>query len=796
MQDLRFFWRTLRRTPAFPLSAVATLAIGIGATTAIFSTVNAVLLKPLPYPNPGDLYALRTDLTDGRVTTGNLSPVEIIRLNDPSLSIERAAGLVANDVTLLRDDGTPMRTRAYVVSDGFFELFGLPMSLGAPPPAPPPNAPPASIVISYRIWQNLFGGVPDVIGRTLRFAEITTTVAAVAPREFDTPPGADFWVPIALNPTGVNHSFEGVMRVKPGTSQAQAESQMASVLASIARDFPISVENRVFVVRPLVASIVGELGPILLVVLTATGVLLVLACVNVTNLLLARGAARSREMAVRVALGAGRWNIVRQLLTESLLLATAGAIVGVFVAWAFVRVLLTMGASQLPRLETVSFDGRVLLFALATLIVSGVLVGFAPALRLAATDIRTLMNESTRSSSGGRGTMLWLGGLTVAEVALAVTLVTGAGWLVRSFDSLRRVDPGFATDGRLVFDVGFFGPDFRDNAKVRATSVALFDSLRGIPGVAGVGSTFNFPLRLGPENAVMIRPVGDRVEVRHNSRQRVVSPGFFSAMGIGLLAGREFTDHDRGDSVPVAIVNRSFAERYLAGRNPLRVRFHAGYPEINPTVEWSIVGVVEDVRQRTLSAPPEPAYYTTYQQGTPPRQTVVVHTTTDDSPALRDTIRAEAHKLNPLMAVEIERVSDVVGATLTRQQLGMTLMLVFGAAAVALAAVGIYGVIAYTAAQRQGEMAIRLALGAAGRDVFRLVLKQGGRMVFVGATLGIVAAYAAGRLVSNQLYDVRASDPLILGFSTLLVVGIVLVATVVPAFRASRLDPARVLRLE
>jgi predicted permease len=362
IQDVRFFWRTLRRTPAFPLSALATLAIGIGATTAIFSTVNAALLRPLPYPHPGDLYALRTELTDGRVTTGNLSPVEILRLNDASLSIARAAGLIGNDVTLLRDDATPIKTRAYGVSDGFFDVFGLPMSLGTFPEPPPPNTTPA-VVISYRIWQELFGGVADVIGKTVRFAEITVTVAAVAPRDFDTPRGADFWFPVALNPTGVNHSFEGFMRVKPGTTQPQVESQMAGVMASVARDFPISAENRVYVVRPLVASIVGELGPILLIVLAATGVLLVLACVNVTNLLLARGAVRGREMAVRAALGASRWSIVRQLLTESGLLAAGGAIIGVFAAWVFVRVLLTMGASQLPRLERVTFDGRLALRA-------------------------------------------------------------------------------------------------------------------------------------------------------------------------------------------------------------------------------------------------------------------------------------------------------------------------------------------------------------------------------------------------------------------------------------------------
>ena len=329
LQDLRFALRTLRRTPAFPLAAIGTLAIGIGATTAIFSTVNAALLKPLPYPDPNDLYSIRTTLTDGRVTTGNVAPVEIVRLNDPSLSIVHAVGLQGNDVTLLRDDGTPLKTRAYAVSDGFFELFGLPMTLGGvPKDVPTGNAPP-SVIVSYRMWQDLYGGDPAVVGKPIRFAEITTTVAGVAPREFDTPHDANFWFQIRLDPQGVNHSFEGFMRVKPGTTIERARSEMEAVMASVARDFPASATARVYVVRPLVESIVGELGPILVVVLSATGLLLVLACVNVTNLLLARGAARGREMAVRVALGAARGRIVRQLLTESILLATAGAVVGV-----------------------------------------------------------------------------------------------------------------------------------------------------------------------------------------------------------------------------------------------------------------------------------------------------------------------------------------------------------------------------------------------------------------------------------------------------------------------------------
>jgi putative ABC transport system permease protein len=456
--------------------------------------------------------------------------------------------------------------------------------------------------------------------------------------------------------------------------------------------------------------------------------------------------------------------------------------------------LLAVGASQLPRLDTLTFDGRVLLFALAVLVATGVLVGFAPALRLAATDVKTLMNESGRASSGGRSTARWLGVMTIAEVALAVTLVAGAGWLVRSFDNLRTIDPGFVPDGRLVFDVSLIGPTFRDNVAVHTALSQLLDRLRGLPGVIAVGSTFNLPIRTGPENALLVHLEGDPDPAHNlNSRQRVVSPGFFSTMGIKLIAGRDFNADDRRESPRVVVVNRSFAQRYLPGKDPLTVRFTAGYPNIDPKTVWTVVGIVDDVRQRSLSVAGEPAYYTSDGQGTPNRQAVVVHAAAD-SDSLRAAFREEARKVHPQMAIEVERVADIVGATLRRQQLGMALMLWFGAAAVALAAVGIYGVIAYGAAQRRNEAAIRLALGATPRNVFWLMFKQGRTLAVIGATIGLVAAYVGGRMVSSVLYEVRASDPMVLGGATALVVGIALVATVIPAYLAARISPAQVFR--
>jgi putative ABC transport system permease protein len=798
LQDLRFALRNLRRTPAFPLAAIATLALGVGATTAIFSTVNAALLRPLPYPAARDLYALRTTLTDGRVTTGFLAPSEVVRLNDPSLSIVRAAGLQPQDATFLASDGTPRRTRVCAVTEGFFDIFGLPMTLGTVTPDQIVTNGPPTVVISHRVWRDYFGSDPAVVGKPIRFAEIGTTVAAVAHRDFDTPHNADFWFQIRADPQSVQHNLEGFMRLKPGTSVERARSEMAAVMAGLARDFPASATNRAYVVRPLIDQIVGDLGPILIIVLSATALLLLLACVNVTNLLLARGVARAREMAVRVALGAGRGRIVRQLLTESVLLALAGTAVGLLVAYVGVRLLQRFGAATLPRLDSVPFDGNVLLFALVALIVSGVLVGFAPALRLARADVRALLNEAGRTASGGRATARWLNTMTIAQIALAIMLVAGAGWLIRGFEQLRATDPGFVADKRLVFDVALQGPKYNNPAAVVAGWNDLFDRLRPLPGVAAVGATSHFPLRGAPENSLRVQLRGEALDPENpmGSRQRFATPGLFTAMGVRQLAGRDFSMDDRQGTALVAIVNNTFVRRYLAGKDPLTVHFTYGYPTIDPKREVQIVGVIGDVRQKSLSEAGEPAFYTSSYQFVQRRQSVVISTTLSDSSSLQTAIRDTMRKFDSNMAVEFEPVTELVASTLRRQELGMMLMLLFGAAAVALAAVGIYGVIAYGASQRRDEVATRLALGATPLNAFWLVVKQGRTLAAIGTAIGLAAAYGAGRIVSSRIYEVRASDPAILGLATALVVSVAIVATIIPAWRVSRIEPSRVLRPE
>jgi len=819
LQDLRYSLRSLRRAPAFPLAAIATLALGIGATTAIFTTLNAVLLKPLPYPNPEDLYSIRTTLTDGRLTTGLVAGSEIFRLNDPKLSIERAAALQAFDLTLLHGDGTPQSVKVNAVTVGFFEMFGLPMTHGGfspdqfavipPPPQPAPGAPqgpppgqqqlpPAAIVISHRLWQSQFNSDAQIVGKPIHFAEFDGTIVGVAHRDFDTPHNGDFWLANRLAADDVNHGNEGFMRIKHGSDIERVKSEMATVIEGIGREFPGSARNRAYVTKSLVEQIVGDLGPILIIVMSATGLLLLLACVNVTNLLLARGAARSREMAVRVSLGAASGRIVRQLMTESLVLATAGSILGLIIAYAGVRGLMALGAARLPRLDSVTFDGRVLLFALGTLLVSGLLVGLIPALRLARTDIRTLLNESSRSTSSGRGTGRWLSVMTVAEIALAIILVAGAGWLVRGFSQLRNTNLGFVADNRIMFDVTFQGQRYPNGAAVHTARTDMMNAVKGLQGVTDVGTSAAFPLRGQIENSLLMQFQGEAFDPQKpkGTRQRFVSPGFFSAMGTKLVQGRDFGPEDVPGGVQAAIVNRAFVTKHLNGRDPIGLQFAAGYPQPNPNNLVTVVGVVDDIRQKSVELEGEPAYYSSLTQAPIRRLTMIVSTSLDDPAPLMASIRETVRKADPQIAVNFELVRDFVDSTISRQQLGMTLMLIFGSVAVVLAAIGIYGVVAYSVSQRRDEMATRLALGASQGSVFWLVMKQGGVLALIGTVIGVGTAYLSGKIVASRLYAISASDPVMLGGAIVVVIGITVLATMLPAWRASKLSPARALHPE
>jgi putative ABC transport system permease protein len=744
-------------------------------------------------------------MIDGRVTTGLLSSVEIVALNQSPTVVERAVGVSAQpfDATLTRDDGTPLTVMLSGVTEGFFDVLGLPMSRGRAfthdEHLVAGRDAPFAVILSDRAWLTLFGRDPDIVGKSIRMAEApaAVTVVGVASPALDLPRGTDFWFNLRLAPDDVSHGFSGIVRVRPGVTVDRLRGAGAAAMAGLARTVPSDV-GREYVMRPLVSSLVGDLGPTLLIVLGATGLLLVLACVNVTNLLLARGMARTREIAVRTALGASRGRVVGQLLTESMVLATGGALAGLLLAFVAIRLMLRLGASTLPRLETVPFDGRVLLFAVAVLLFSGLTMGVAPAFRLAGADSRTLLNASGRSTTSSGGTSRIMSSMIVAEIALAIALVAGAGWLVQSFARLHTIDPGFVADGRLVLDVRP-ARNFPQPAEAQAWSNEMLSRVRASAGGALVGSATTFPLRTDRDGTFNVElenqaPDPNRVNGAHI---RVVTPGFFEAMGIKVLAGRTFSDDDREGTQRVVIVNRAFVRRFFPNTDPLAGSFAYGYPTVNRKTMSRIAGVVQDVRYKSLAEEAEPTYYLPQTQGFPiVRHVVVIAAPPGTANAVMASVRAELKRFDPHLLVSFSMAPQIVADTLGRQQLGMTLMLIFGATAVALAAIGIYGVIAYAATQRSGEIATRLALGASGRHVFWLMLGAAQRLAIGGLLLGLAIAYAGGRVVASSVFAMRAADPVVLTAAAAIVAAVTGLATIIPALRATGVDPVRALRSE
>src|SRR2546427_5776341 len=573
-RDLVFAGRMLLRRPVFTLAAVATLGLGIGATTAIFSTVNAALLRPLPFPRSEDLSTLRPAMTTGRVTSGLVAPVELQPLNRASGAILHATGSVASSDTILDDPTHPLQINITGATPDFFETFGLPMVVGRGFVRDEyVEGAPTVIVLSSHLWRSAFGGNPHIVGRPIRLSPGLLTVVGVAAPELDAVSGADAWWNYVSGPKSLGHIFDGYMRIRPGASPHAVQDELTTVADQLGREFPVFNANREYVARPLIDSIVGDLKPTLIMALGATVLLLVLACVNVTNLLLARGAVRARRGAIRAALGAGHGRIIRQLLTESLLLSIIGATAGWMLAAVGVRVLLAAGGSRLPRLDRVPFDWHVLLFSIVVTMMTGVLVGFMPALRLLATDIKTLMNDGGRTASGGRRTHRALGTMIVAEIALALVIVAGAGWLVRNFQNLQSSRPGFSSERRLVFDMLLPVARYSQAARIDAWTRELVDRVSAIRGVQAVGSGSSLPLRVERDSTANVTIAGEPEQAYPPAaRWPSVTPGWFEAMGGQLEAGRSFTRDDRPESAPVVIVNESFVQRYLKGTDPLRRR--------------------------------------------------------------------------------------------------------------------------------------------------------------------------------------------------------------------------------
>ena len=804
---LKLAVRSLTRQPGFTSAPIATLALGIAAATALFSTVNAALLEPLPYPRAQDIYTVRTYMIDGRFTVGLLATEEMTELQRRAPSIRYALG-VRRDGTITAD-GTTRQVVVYDVSPRFFDLFGLPMARGrANTDADAANGAPKVVVLSYGLWQRAYGGRPDVVGSVITFMDHPARVIGVAPAAFDVPAGTDLWSNEFM-PEGIGHLYDGYIRLAPGTSAASIEPAMTQAMTALGKKYPDMDVGRAYRLTPLLATTVGDLGPILLILLGATGLLLLLAIVNVTNLLLARGITRAREIAVRTALGAGRARIIAQLLLEAIVLACCGGALGIAAAYASTRVLLQMGASRLPRLAAVPFDGRVLLFAVVLVAAVAVLIGVLPALRLADTDTSLIMNETGRGVRGARRTRRLLEPLIGIELAVAVAMVAGAARLIASYDRLQSSDPGFVAEGRLVFDIrlprisvaslaGYVEARRQQTEWWRATEARLRQA-----GAAGVAATSTVPLEHEWDSTTFVDIVS-RPDIapqnRPNGRLRTATPGFFKAMGIRLLAGRDFADSDTPDGQLVTIVNEEWVRRFLGDRDPLREQVKGfNFRVVDEKAVGDglrIVGVVGNAKYASLTAAPEPTVYIPLSQTLRSRLSIVV-TSRDVHPEQHTAaFRQALTDVEPRLAIESTTLPSLVSSSISRQRLGTVLMSGFGLTALLLATVGVFAVVAYNVSQRTAEMAIRQALGATRADVYWTVVRDGGGVAVAGTIAGLVLAWWTGRLIGAYVYHVAPADPAVLGVSAGIVLAVALGAMLLPASRAASLDPARALRLE
>jgi putative ABC transport system permease protein len=813
LQDIRHAGRTLRKSLGFSAATILTLSLGIGAATTIFSVANAVLLRPLPFKNPGQLYRLRTMGPQG-LPTGLVGPRHMEPLQEGHPLIEAAGYGFYFESSLVDREGSAIPVSEYRVSPRFFDVFNEPMTLGR-------NFLPAEsfdrVVLSYPIWRDVFKSDPRIIGSVVVVNAVNLTVVGVAARGFDFPNHTDIWTKMY---SGADAAFltnmDGYVRLRPGVSADHLRAELAAIAPRIEPERGArSVE---FVVRPLLEDVVGDLRSTVFVLSGATGILLLIACLNVANLLFTRGATRSREIAVRGALGAGRYRIVGQLMMESLVLCSLGGALGLGLAFAAIRFLQAAGPKDLPRIDTVSLDLNVFLFALACVAATALLVGMAPAVRLARMDLRSLMQEGGRSSSTASRQSRIFGALVTVETGLAVVLVTAAGLLVLSYKLLISTNPGFRFERTLVMslNVSSVQPDFRGGTGYQPVVRFyrdLMDRIRALPGVESVAGANRVPFVLDTIGGDTLAPYGivGRPATQLNpirAGNRMVTPEFFQFMGIPALAGRLLDATDRRGSPGVAVINQAFARAYFSDVNPVGQKLilpnPAAWKPGGPAYilgerlidQAEVVGVIPDIRYSSLSETPAPFVFVEQEQWTTRRMAIVVRTRVKDPGALIPAIRAEVKAMDSTLPARFKIYEDVVGDSVSRQRLGAFLVSGFGTIALILAMVGIYGVISYGVVQRTGEIAIRAAMGASSRQVLGLIFKRGLALTSLGILLGLGGAVALRQTLASQLYGISALDLRIFGLAPLLFLGISMLACYLPARRASRIEPAIALRIE
>ncbi len=810
IHDLRHVLRSLRKSPGFTSVAVLTLALGIGANTSIFSVVHGVLMRPLPYPHPDALMDIETVFENG--ASGNSAYPDFEDLRDQNHSFAAMAAY-ANWTASAAAQGQGFRVAWAHVSASFFPTLGVAPGLGRVFNTDDERAGQRVAVVSYGYWQSRLGGRVGLKTESVHVGDQAYAVIGVMPRGYDFPAGTEVWVPReARTEKRTAQNWHVIGRLPLGVSLDRAQEDLSAIAQRIRQQYGDDTYMTGAAVRPLVEQLVGSVRPALLVLLGAAGVLLLVACVNVVNLLLTRSLSREREVALRLALGAGPGRLARGFLIESLVLSLTGAALGALFAVGGVRVLLALEPGRLPRVNDISVDWPVLGFALGVAAVAAVAIGLVPAIRAAKQDAREALASGHRSQGGGVMSQGARGALVASQIALTIVLLVGAGLLGRSFLKLLAVNPGYRTSGAVVMDVWLPSP--RDAAgEIRNTGFLerLIASVRALPGVERVGGVNDFPLAGGSAGngtfLILQRPdevtdmesfqrVAEDPARTGNAEFRVASAGYFGAMGIPLIRGRLFDDRDAPGAPHVALISASLAQARWPGEDPLGKFIEFGNMDGDPR-PFTIVGVVGDVQERGLGVEPQPTFYAYYRQR--PRTASEFHLailSRADVAVLTTSARRLTRELDPEVPTRFRTLEDVVSASSADRRFVLVLVALFGSLALVLATMGLYGVIAYMASQRTPEIGVRMALGARGEDVVRLFVRQGAVFAGVGIGVGLVAAFALTRFLAGLLYGVGTMDPVSFLATAVTLLVTALVASWIPARRAARVDPMRALRHE
>jgi putative ABC transport system permease protein len=803
-QDARFALRSLAKSPGFTLVVLLTLALGIGANTAIFSVVNGVLLRPLPYHEPERLIVVRETYGDGQI--GTVAGPNLVDWRARSSGFERLAASRVRSLTVLGDGDPEEVTAAFVTSD-FFPMLGVSPAMGRGFAAGEDQGEGSVAVISDGFWRTRFAADPRVVGRSISLSGKPYTIIGVAPPEMTYPGQSQLWVPAELTVGRAadrsSHSFDVLGRLKPGVTLERAEADLAAIARDLAREYPETNSGRGTVLIPLATDTLGPVRPALLLLSGAVAFVLLIACANVANLFLARAGARQRELAVRAALGAGRWRLVRQVLVEAVVLAVAGGILGILLASWGVELLLALRPRGIPRLQEIAIDGTALAYTLVVSLLVGLGFGLFPAISLSAHDPAESFRGEGRGSSDGRRRVRFRRALVVTQVSLALILLVGAALLVVTVRRLTLIEPGFEPNNAVTFQLPIPSAKYPDQARHTEFIGRVLAGVRALPEVRSAGAVFFLPLDAGDVTGdFTLEGAPPPAQGREPyAGYRMVSGDFFQAMGVLLRRGRLLGPDDRVGAPPVAVVNETFARRYLPGADPVgrRVTFGDGGEDAK---YHEIVGVVADVRHLGLTTDPPPEIYVPFTQLAPDLWNVFSALTLSvvvrsDAPveALAPALRAAIREVDAEQVVASMRpAGELVSAAIARQRFSMLLLLAFGALSLMLAGVGVYGVMAYTVSQRTRELGIRLALGARAASVRGMVLRQGLAMAVWGIGLGLLGAVALGRLLSGLLYGVSPADPLVLGAVAGLLGAASAVACLVPAVRATLVNPMDVLR--